>query len=1154
MLESPIVLNTSNENERGNLILKEEYVMEASGMLRKVYEEQTDWVYVKDPFKAISAYGFFDTQPGCEPASALDIKTNIYSHNVVTVQRQQTISTSHGSNDNSTVSTTQTMDYDDEYPSLMSSESVVNSDGKTYTTEYFYTDQYPSGIVKNGLLDQNRVLPAWQSIKTVDDDIVDGTRTFYDHYDASGAQSTTATDFLYPSELDRREITWSATGTKIDDGWITQDSIYAYQTDVGKPAEILSRGWADPQELTWTSTGQLENWYFIDYEREYSYNEQTELLQSIIEIDSTVTSYTYDGLLRLKTTTDSRNAETTLTYHYSSGVDDLNFVQADIHYPEFGEGLSAQTISSKTIYDGLGREVQTLLLNHDPDDENKHISTWTTYDNVSRPVRAYEPVIATSSDYVAPFGDYTESEYEQSRLNRAISITPPLWHATSTKYSSNGSGEVILDHDTGATYAPGALYKVSSTDPENQTVEIFTDRRGNQILQRVKATPTTTNASLIADTYTLFDNKDRPVMVLPPEVTTSQQDLIFKTVYSGDDLVLIKDDPDCAPVEFAYDLRDLMIARQDGQRRAEGNWYRMMYDEYGRSITEGFSTQITSDILDTLINNTWGASGFEEGKIISCTKSILNQDSDIEIIKSYEYDDVGRLEVTRCNSVLHPQSGSIENIVAYDSQDKIIESFQNIIPDQITIRNRWTYDHVGRQKKAFCQVTTPDLDQASGLMTWPEQELSELSYNAKELITELNIGNGLQNVDYRYLPNRLLRGINFIGSTFQASGDLWAQTIGYFNDQNIDFLEWDHKDESHSGRYYFNYDFLKRITEAHHDDAFDRFDRYNATYSYADHRGNIETLTRRSEGTTIDNLTYSYINNTNQIKSITDGASAALKSNGFKAISTDDYVYDDNGAMTFDQGRNADYSYNHLNLPYQIAIPDSSGFVRYYYTGDGTLHRQEEIRDSTIYLIRDYIGGIEYVNGAIDQIIHDNGYIALEKGFDEDHLRLTGSDSLDQTYNSISTVSDRIVPNPREIEYISEQMIILTEGFEVILGADFLADIDTFLVQGLDYRYFLKDHLGSVRVEFKDDGNGTAVPTNVTNYYPFGLPWDSDTDTRNNWTYTGQELQRSFDLGLQRFDFRFYDPTIARFIEVDPIAAEFPHAISEFHVKVSEAF
>ena len=171
--------------------------------------------------------------------------------------------------------------------------------------------------------------------------------------------------------------------------------------------------------------------------------------------------------------------------------------------------------------------------------------------------------------------------------------------------------------------------------------------------------------------------------------------------------------------------------------------------------------------------------GFEEGKITSCIKSILNQDSDTEIIKSYEYDDAGRLEVTRCNSVLHPQPGSIENIVVYDSQDKIIESFQNVIPDQIAIRNRWTYDHVGRQKKAFCQVTTPDLNQPNGLMQWPEQELSDLSYNAKELITDLNIGNDLQNVDYSYMPNRLLEDINGDSGIQLSNGDLWLQTIRY---------------------------------------------------------------------------------------------------------------------------------------------------------------------------------------------------------------------------------------------------------------------------------------------------------------------------------------------------------------------------------------
>jgi len=178
-IESPIVLITSNENERGNLLLKEEFVKEPSGSLRKVYEEHTEWEYVKDPLNAISAYGLFDVEPFCDNSGRADIKYNVYSHNVVTAQMLQTVSTIHGSNDNTSFSTTQTRTYDDTFPSLLSSESVVNSNDKTYTTEYFYNDQYPTGIVKNGLIDQNRILPAWQSIKKVDDDIVDGSRTLF---------------------------------------------------------------------------------------------------------------------------------------------------------------------------------------------------------------------------------------------------------------------------------------------------------------------------------------------------------------------------------------------------------------------------------------------------------------------------------------------------------------------------------------------------------------------------------------------------------------------------------------------------------------------------------------------------------------------------------------------------------------------------------------------------------------------------------------------------------------------------------------------------------------------------------------------------------------------------------------------------------------
>jgi RHS repeat-associated protein len=494
----------------------------------------------------------------------------------------------------------------------------------------------------------------------------------------------------------------------------------------------------------------------------------------------------------------------------------------------------------------------------------------------------------------------------------------------------------------------------------------------------------------------------------------------------------------------------------------------------------------------------------------------------------------------RYNSILHPAPGSIVDSLVYDDMDNVVEHYLKIIPDDIQIRYRNTYDYIGRHEQTYVQITTSSSAGNGSTQVWPEQKLSELQYTVKELTLDKVLGDNLQDIDYSYKPNRLLENINGNAGVQLSNGDLWSQSIVYADDQNIERTAWRDATVNSLRVYTYTYDFLKRITAAAYT-GLGGTGAYSTTYGYKDLRGNINQITRMSGGSMIDDLNFTYYSGTNQIQDISDGVSIPTEQKkGFKANSTDDYIYDDNGAMTYDQGRAIDFQHNHLNLPYQIEVPDSSGMVMYYYTGDGVLHRQEEIRDSIVYKVRDYIGGVEYVNGGIEQITHSDGYITIQKDLTADHLQLSGSESSNQTYKTISTISDRMVPSPRVTEYLSEEMIILTPGFEVSLHADFLADIDTFPITGLEYRYFLKDHLGSVRVEFKDDGTGTAVTTNVTNYYPFGLPWEDDTDTRNNWTYTGQELQRSFDLGLMNYGARFYDPAIGRFPSVDPLAHKRP--------------
>ncbi len=42
---------------------------------------------------------------------------------------------------------------------------------------------------------------------------------------------------------------------------------------------------------------------------------------------------------------------------------------------------------------------------------------------------------------------------------------------------------------------------------------------------------------------------------------------------------------------------------------------------------------------------------------------------------------------------------------------------------------------------------------------------------------------------------------------------------------------------------------------------------------------------------------------------------------------------------------------------------------------------------------------------------------------------------------------------------------------------------------GVDYtyEYYLKDHLGNMRVMFHEDGTGSIIVDQVNNYYPFGM-------------------------------------------------------------------
>jgi len=88
--------------------------------------------------------------------------------------------------------------------------------------------------------------------------------------------------------------------------------------------------------------------------------------------------------------------------------------------------------------------------------------------------------------------------------------------------------------------------------------------------------------------------------------------------------------------------------------------------------------------------------------------------------------------------------------------------------------------------------------------------------------------------------------------------------------------------------------------------------------------------------------------------------------------------------------------------------------------------------------------------------------------------------------------------------------------------------------------FYLKDHLGNVRVAFRrNDKSGTAELREVNAYYPYGmnirgLSGVYNTFRPNEFFYQGKEMDDELGLNWLDFHARMYDPVLGRWNVLDP--------------------
>ncbi len=171
---------------------------------------------------------------------------------------------------------------------------------------------------------------------------------------------------------------------------------------------------------------------------------------------------------------------------------------------------------------------------------------------------------------------------------------------------SNGDGTNVVS--AAGSYGNDLLYRTTvlnenwnnNTDNNIGRTDIFKDKLGHVLLTR-KYIKDANNAYQNVDTYNVYDDFDKLVMVIPPDATSATDQngsinlsLVFEYNYDNRNRLIKKKVPNADWVYFYYDNRDLLVLTQDGNMRtpqyggASNKYLATQYDDLGRVLKTGF--------------------------------------------------------------------------------------------------------------------------------------------------------------------------------------------------------------------------------------------------------------------------------------------------------------------------------------------------------------------------------------------------------------------------------------------------------------------------------------------------------------------------------------------------------------------------------------
>jgi RHS repeat-associated protein len=931
-------------------------------------------------------------------------------------------------------------------------------------------------------------------------------------YDGAGRlvqQGAPGQDWQPGDHTDKFEITFNTMVDNIRRWELSSNELYCFSNSVYNNNELI-----------------IEISFDENNNKVKKYNDGNGLTVATETADNNIlyrTYYIYDDFERLKFKIPPKAVEKmglTGNWNTSTLINDLIYV----YYYNSKNQIFRLKVPGKEVIDYIYDNLERVVMTQDGNLRSQNKCMFTKYDILGRVVMTgicYEPI----PDGYSSLQEYVESYYANSEgynYEKYIGVSPTCEHGyTNQSYPILSASDEILS----VSYYDSYDFVPSGFRDEYQDVNGFENQPAKLNIGRATGSKLkildNTNTWLYSIVF--YDDRDRVI-----------QTYRHNQFQSGFDEMTLQYDFTGKVIKF----RQVQTGIIDGTSHLYNIESRLVYDHAGRLIQEFQSINEQAEVMiKQLYYN-------ELGQVIDKKLHSTNQGQSFLQSIDYKYNIRGWLTNINQSNLLNDYHfiTADENLAAMEVvntlninnlqieidlltrptrlQVKITDNKKLTVTDESTSASRdvgtseseiFTFypnvraDSAGyytlkelNGKDYFINFANMEIDQAAMVDDIISQttsvvtaEMEDENLSNSDQLNEINL------LVCRHLLNSL--GIEYFN---QESDDLFGMDILYqqgFSGLNgtpqfngvVSGIKWQVKGNNPGIRGYgFQYDDHYQLTDAKYAKQgmphiwnleVDRFSEKEIGY---DANGNITQLKRygviaEQNGQYVhglmDNLTYQYYDDGNQLKVVQDAfPDPSFIGNDFRdntSTGSNEYTYDANGNMITDANKGITVTYNHLNLPVIVDF-GSNKKIQYLYSAAGTRIKKTVITGSTT-VTQHYAGNIVYNGSQLEYILTSEGRIRKE-------------------------------------------------------GTQF------------KYEYFIKDHLGNVRVIFGKGANGLPQILQEDHYYPFGLTYMGALNynygtQENKLLFQSKELQDEHNLQWHDFGARMYDAQLGRWHSPDPM-------------------